>query len=88
MDAVSTIQVSEQAMTIAMWIAAPALLAALVVGLIISLLQALTQIQEPTLSFVPKAVAVFVVLSFSAPFMLAQLVNFTNELADRIIGLG
>lgn len=88
MDATETIHITEQAMTLAMMLAAPSLIAALIIGLIVSLLQALTQIQEPTLSFVPKAVAVFAVLSFGAPYMLAQLIGFTQELADHVVGMG
>ncbi len=61
---------------------------ALIVGLVISLFQALTQIQEMTLAFVPKILVIFVSLLFFLPFMVTTLVTFTQGLADRIIGLG
>ena len=62
----------------------PMLLAALVVGLIISVFQATTQIQEQTLSFVPKLVAIFMVLLLAGPWLLNNLVNFTLSLFENI----
>lgn len=66
-------------------ICAPLLLTSLVVGIIVSIIQALTQIQETTLSFVPKIVALFVVLAFSMPFIGAVLGGFTHELFEHMI---
>lgn len=63
---------------------APAVLAAMVVGLVIALIQALTQIQEMTLTFVPKIVAVMVVLGISAPFIGGQISLFTNMIFSRV----
>ena len=65
-------------------ISAPVLLVSLFVGLIISLFQALTQIQEQTLSFVPKLIAVLVTLVLSFPFMIGSLTKFTHLLFDKI----
>ena len=65
----------------------PLMLVALTVGLTISLLQALTQIQEVTLSFVPKIFAVFLSLVFLLPYMLNTLLDFSNRQIERIIGL-
>jgi flagellar biosynthetic protein FliQ len=62
----------------------PAVGAAMVVGIIIALLQALTQIQEMTLTFVPKIIAIFVVLSLSATFIGAQIFSFTESVYSRI----
>ncbi|SDR62886.1 flagellar biosynthetic protein FliQ [Rhizobiales bacterium GAS191] len=62
----------------------PAVGAAMVVGIIIALLQALTQIQEMTLTFVPKIIAIFVVLSLSATFIGAQIYSFTERVYSRI----
>ncbi|WP_374309757.1 flagellar biosynthesis protein FliQ [Methylocella sp.] len=62
----------------------PAVAAAMIVGLVIALLQALTQIQETTLTFVPKIVAVFVALALGAPFMGAQLYAFAEQVYARI----
>jgi flagellar biosynthetic protein FliQ len=61
---------------------------ALLTGLLISLFQALTQLQEMTLVFVPKILVVFIALLTFAPFMLSQLTSFVTSLTDRIIGLG
>lgn len=68
-------------------VAAPVMLTALVVGLIIALFQALTQIQEVTLTFVPKILLVFFVLMLALPFMLGELTGFTQELITRIATL-
>lgn len=65
-------------------ISAPVVGAAMIVGLVISFLQALTQIQEMTLTFVPKIVTVLVVLALSAPFAGSQLFKFTEALNGRI----
>jgi flagellar biosynthetic protein FliQ len=65
-------------------ISAPAMIVALVVGLGIGLLQALTQIQEMTLVFVPKIIAIFVVLLISLPFAGAAMYSLMTEIAGRI----
>jgi flagellar biosynthetic protein FliQ len=76
----------------AIWVmikaAGPLMIVALVVGLIISVFQALTQIQEATLTFVPKILVLFVSMLLFLPFMLATLRGFTLELFDRIVGMG
>ncbi len=79
------IDVARESVTVMMKVAAPTLLASLAVGLVISLVQALTQIQEMTLTFVPKIVIVFVVLLVSLPFMLHALVEFTRQMMDHAI---
>jgi flagellar biosynthetic protein FliQ len=68
-------------------VAAPVMMTALIVGLIIALFQALTQIQEVTLTFVPKILLVFFVLMLALPFMLGELTGFTQELITRIATL-
>lgn len=65
-------------------VSAPPMMVALVVGLIISLMQALTQIQEATLTFVPKILALLLTLIIAMPFMLDSLVNYGQELYARI----
>ena len=62
----------------------PAVAAAMAVGLVIALLQALTQIQEMTLTFIPKIVVILVVVAFTAPFIGAQIFTFTEEVYGRI----
>jgi flagellar biosynthetic protein FliQ len=88
MSAVEVIEVSREAILVMLKIGAPVLLMALVVGLGISLVQALTQIQELTLSFVPKILIIFLSLLLLMPFMIATLTSFTHQLVDRIIALG
>ncbi len=61
-------------------VSAPALLASLLVGFVISVFQAATQIQDPTIAFVPKLVAVFLVLLASGPLLGAQVVRFAQAL--------
>lgn len=67
---------------------APLMLAALAVGLVVSLLQALTQINEASLVFVPKVLAVAAVAALSAPFIGATLGTFAERLFDRIVAVG
>ena len=84
MDTSDVIELSREAIWVTLVIGAPLLLTALVIGLIISLVQALTQIQEMTLAFVPKVVGMFVVFLLTMPFMIATLSTFTRDLAARI----
>ncbi|MCB1989860.1 MAG: flagellar biosynthesis protein FliQ [Geminicoccaceae bacterium] len=79
--------VARQAIWVMLKVGAPMMLVALVVGLCVSLLQALTQIQEMTLTFVPKILAMFMTLMVATPFMLATLVEFTQTLFLRIAGV-
>lgn len=88
MNAAEVIEVSREAVIVMLKIGSPILLLALLVGLLISLFQALTQMQEMTLTFVPKAIVIFLSLILFMPFMLGVLVNFTEGLMDRIVGLG
>lgn len=68
----------------------PLLIVGLVVGLIISIFQATTSIQEQTLTFVPKIVAILVTIVFLGPWMMASLINFTQSIFNQIsvIGIG
>jgi len=75
---------AREAIELTLLISMPMLLAGLVVGLLISLFQAVTQIQEMTLSFVPKIVAVLFTLLFSFPWIMRKLITFTEHL---ILGL-
>jgi flagellar biosynthetic protein FliQ len=73
-----------QAMTIGAKMCAPVLLTALAVGFVISLFQSVTQIQEATLSFVPKAAAVGAALLISGNWMLHEMITYTTQLFERI----
>lgn len=84
MSATDTIDFARQAIWVLLEISAPAMLAALVVGLGIGLLQALTQIQEMTLVFVPKIIAIFVVLLIALPFAGQAMYGLMTEIASRI----
>jgi flagellar biosynthetic protein FliQ len=65
----------------------PLLLAGLVVGLVVSVFQAVTQIQEQTLAFIPKIVAIAAVLVILGPWMLGQVLTYTSDLYNSIPGL-
>jgi flagellar biosynthetic protein FliQ len=81
------INLSMQAMQLAFMVALPLLLVALVVGLAVSVFQAVTQIQEQTLSFIPKIVAMGAVLVIAGPWMLNQVVAYTQQLYSSIPSL-
>ncbi|MDT4990974.1 MAG: flagellar biosynthesis protein FliQ [Actinoplanes sp.] len=78
------VELAMQAMTIAAKMSAPILLTALLIGFAISLFQSVTQIQEPTLSFVPKAAGIGAVLLIAGNWMLHEMVTFTTQLFERI----
>jgi flagellar biosynthetic protein FliQ len=78
------INVGMQAMQLAFKISMPLLLAGLVVGLVISVFQAVTQIQEQTLTFIPKIVAMGLVLLIAGPWMLSEVVTYTQQLYTSI----
>ena len=84
-------EIATQTMLVAAKVAAPILLTALLVGFMISLFQAATQIQEQTLSFVPKMIAVAIALLVTGNWVLSQLVDFTHQLfgsLPRLLGKG
>jgi flagellar biosynthetic protein FliQ len=84
MNPADTIDFARTAIVTLLEIIAPCMLTALVVGLAIGLLQALTQIQEQTLVFVPKIVAVFIVLLIALPFAGAAMSGLMTDIATRI----
>jgi len=84
MDAASTLDFSRSAILVLLEIIAPSMVTALVIGLGIGLLQAVTQIQEQTLVFVPKIVAIFVVLLIALPFAGQALSGLMTDIAARI----
>ena len=77
-------EIGRQAIEVTLLIAAPMLVTALVVGLIISIFQAATQLNESTLQFVPKLVAMFVVLLLAGPWMLQYLIDYIQRLFNSI----
>jgi flagellar biosynthetic protein FliQ len=78
------INLAMSAMELAMKIAMPLLLIGLAIGLVVSVFQAVTQIQEQTLSFIPKVVATAAVIVVGGPWMLDQLLAYTTELYSAI----
>ena len=87
MDTNAVLDIGLAGIWVAAKLAAPILLTALVVGFAISLLQSITQIQEVTLSFVPKAIAVCIALLVCGHWMIAEMISFTHEMFERIPGL-
>jgi flagellar biosynthetic protein FliQ len=78
------LSLGRDALLVTMIVCAPALVLGLVTGLVISLLQAVTQVQEPTLAFIPKILVVGLTILFFGPFMLAMLTDFTRRIIVSI----
>jgi flagellar biosynthetic protein FliQ len=88
MTAAEAIEISREAIIVLLKIGVPVMLIALIVGLAVSLLQALTQIQEMTLAFVPKIIVIFASLLLFLPFMMSTLTGFTHHVMDKVVSLG
>jgi flagellar biosynthesis protein FliQ len=88
MDDITVIEVGSQALFVVLKTSGPIMLSGLVIGLIISLFQALTSIQEMTLTFVPKIMVIFFSIVVFLPFMITTVVEFGRTIFSRIIGLG
>jgi len=84
MTPTAVIELGRQAIEVTLMVSAPLFIAALVTGLIISIFQAATQINEMTLSFVPKLVAIFVTLVLAGPWMITVLTDFMRRLFELI----
>ena len=82
----SIMEFGQHALYVAMLVAAPLLLTALAVGLLVGVIQAATQINEMTLSFIPKLMAMAVVALIAGPWMLRMLVQFTRQLIEGLPG--
>ncbi len=87
MDMQYVIEIGQRAISLALLISAPVLLAGLIVGVVVSILQAVTQVQEQTLSFVPKIVAMTVVLALLLPWITSHMVAYTQQLYTEAIGM-
>ncbi len=83
----SVVSICVQAMEMALKLGLPLLLVGLVLGLVVSVFQAVTQIQEQTLTFIPKIIGLVVVLVVAGPWMLGQIVSYTQELYGQIPNL-
>ena len=83
----SVMTLGKQAMEITLLVSAPLLLVALIIGLIVSIFQAATQINEATLSFIPKLVGVFVALVVAGPWMLSIMLDYMRQVFSGIPGM-
>ena len=88
MNELEVIEVARSAIWTLIIIASPIMMVALIVGLLISLFQALTQIQEMTLSFVPKILAVFMAMVLVMPFIIHTLTDFSDDIFRRVSEVG
>ena len=80
-----TMSVMQQAISLAIKLVAPLLLGSMAIGLVIAILQAATQIQEQTMTFVPKLLLIGLILMIAGPWMLQQLVDFFNLITDMML---
>ena len=87
MNSAEVLEIGKEGILVLLYISLPILLVALVVGLVISLIQALTQIQEATLSFVPKIIAISLALLLFIPMMGSRLIDYTQGLYAKIATL-
>ncbi|MGI9510049.1 MAG: flagellar biosynthesis protein FliQ [Geminicoccaceae bacterium] len=88
MNADHVLDIARESIFVMIKIGAPVMIVALLVGIAIALIQALTQMQEMTLSFVPKVLAIFVTILLSLPFMINTLLGFGEGLFRQIALLG
>ena len=87
MTSMTVMSLIYQAMLVALKMAAPLLLTVLIVGLVISIFQAATQINEMTLSFIPKLLAIAAAIAIAGPWMIRLIVDYTRELIQSIPSL-
>jgi flagellar biosynthetic protein FliQ len=83
----SVMTIGRQAMEVTLMVAAPMLLVALIIGLVVSIFQAATQINESTLSFIPKLVGIFVALVLAGPWMLSVMLDYMRQVFTNLPGL-
>ena len=83
----TVLTIAQRALEMTMMLAAPLLLVALLIGLLVGIFQAATQINEMTLSFIPKLLGIAVTLLLAGPWMLKQLVSYTSMLIESIPSL-
>lgn len=88
MTEAAVLEIGREALWVVIIVSAPVMIAGLVVGLVIALVQALTTIQEMTLTFVPKILVIFVALILFLPFMMTTLIEYSQHLFDVMVSLG
>jgi flagellar biosynthetic protein FliQ len=87
MNEAEILDIAREAIFVILKLGAPAMTLALIVGVIISVFQALTQIQEQTLTFMPKIIVIFLSMLVLLPYMFETLNSFTHDMVDRIIAI-
>ena len=85
METLHIVEIGQDLLVTVLWLSGPAILSSLIVGLVISLMQTVTSIQEQTLSFAPRIVAVGVVMLLTLPWMLQQSTAFTMRMMERML---
>jgi len=88
MNEAAVLELGRESMWVVLKIAGPIMMMGLLIGLIIALFQALTTIQEMTLTFVPKIVVIFGSIVLFLPYMLSSILEFSQKLFDRMVSLG
>lgn len=88
MDEVAVLEVGREGLMVILKTSGPIMLSGLLIGLVIALFQALTTIQEMTLTFVPKILVIFIAIVVFLPFMMTTVIEFANSLFDRIATMG
>ena len=88
MNEADVLEISRMTFIVILKAGGPIMAAGLVIGLIIAIFQTLTSIQEMTLTFVPKIIIIFAAVIVFMPFMMTSIIDYTNNLYDKIIGLG
>ena len=83
----TVITIGQQALWVTVLIAAPLLLSALAIGVLVGMFQAATQINEMTMSFIPKLLVLVIALSIAGPWMLSVIMKFTRQLVEQIPSL-
>ncbi len=83
----TVITIGQQALWVTMLLASPLLLSALAIGVLVGMFQAATQINEMTMSFIPKLLVLVIALSIAGPWMLSVIMNFMRQLVERIPSL-
>lgn len=88
MNEADVLEVGREALLVVLKTSGPIMLSGLAIGLIIALFQALTTIQEMTLTFVPKIIVIFFAIIVFLPFMMTTVIEFARQLFDRVVALG
>ena len=88
MNEADVLEVGREALLVVLKTSGPIMLSGLAIGLIIALFQALTTIQEMTLTFVPKIIVIFLAIIVVLPFMMTTVIEFARHLFDRMVAVG